>query len=132
MEIAYNVSRTTMEAIQILTEVLDKDITLSELISSIAKLNNGEAVAEDGIINEFFKINSRLLRQTIFNRQGHQRLPRPGSICSWNFALITPIQKGDKYDPDNYRAIAVGSILGKLFAFFLLNRLLMYKPTRIL
>ena len=49
-------------------------------------------------------------------------------VYPWNVALITPIhKKGDKYDPDNYRAITVGSNLGKLFAGVLLNRLLMYR-----
>ena len=63
METAYNVSRTTSKPIQILTEVLDKDITLSELEGSIAKLKNGKAVAEDGIMKEsieFYRINLRL------------------------------------------------------------------------
>ena len=98
---------------------------LSELESSIAKLKNGKAVAEDGIMNEFLKNTSRLMRQTIvkvFNDCLNQ------GVYPWNVALITPIhKKGDKYDPDNYRAIAVGSNLGKLFAGVLFNRLLMYR-----
>ena len=73
METAYSVSRTTSKPIQILTEVLDKDITLSELESSIAKLKNSKAEAEDGIMNEFLKNTSRLMRQTIF-KVLHQRV----------------------------------------------------------
>ena len=98
METAYNVSRTTSEPIQILTEVLDKDITLSELESSIEKLKNGKAVAEDGIMNEFLKNTSRLMRQTI--------------VKVFNDCLEQSL---------------IGSNLGKLFAGVLLNRLLMYR-----
>ena len=34
----------------------------------------------------------------------------------WSEGLITPIFKsGDRFDPNNYRGISVGSVLGKLF-----------------
>ena len=36
-------------------------------------------------------------------------------------------KKGDKYDPDNYRAIAVGSCIGKLFSSILLDRIIIFK-----
>ena len=74
METAYNVSRTTSEPIQILAEILNKDITLSELESSIAKIKNGKAVAEYGMMNGFRKNSSRFMRQTIF------KVLKPGSI----------------------------------------------------
>ena len=46
----------------------------------------------------------------------------------WNNSIITPLhKKGCKSDPDNYRAVAVGSTLGKLFSTILLNRILHYK-----
>ena len=46
-------------------------------------------------------------------------------IFPWNTARITPLhKKGDKADPNNYRAIAVGSNLGKLFSDILLDRLI--------
>jgi hypothetical protein len=36
-------------------------------------------------------------------------------------------KKGDKQNPDNYRAITVGSCLGKLFASLLLERLIDFR-----
>ena len=46
----------------------------------------------------------------------------------WNTAVITPLhKKGCKEDPNNYRAIAVGSNLGKLFSSILLERLLAFR-----
>ena len=37
--------------------------------------------------------------------------------------LITIHKKGDLDDPDNYRGIAIGSVLGKVFSLILLDRL---------
>ena len=46
----------------------------------------------------------------------------------WNTSVITPIIKsGNVNDPDNYRPIAVGSCLGKLFSSILLNRLIDFR-----
>ena len=42
----------------------------------------------------------------------------------WRSSTITPIHKsGDNYNPDNYRAIALGSCVGKLFSSLLLKRI---------
>ena len=52
-------------------------------------------------------------------------------IYPWNTSLTTPLhKKGDRYDPDNYRAITVGSCLGKLFSSMLLNRLVEFRNAR--
>ena len=46
----------------------------------------------------------------------------------WHTSVITPIFKsGNPFCPDNYRAIAVGSCMGKLFSSILLDRLLFFK-----
>ena len=48
----------------------------------------------------------------------------------WNNNIITPLhKKGCKSDPDNYRAVAVSSTIGKLFSTILLNRINQYKNT---
>ena len=45
-------------------------------------------------------------------------------VYPWTNSTITPILKGgDLYNPDNYRAIALGSCIGKLFSSILLNRI---------
>ena len=49
-------------------------------------------------------------------------------IYPWTTSFITPIPKGgDKYDPNNYRAIAIGSAVGKLYSSILLNRLVTFR-----
>ena len=46
----------------------------------------------------------------------------------WNSTVITLLhKKGDRYDPNNYRAIAIGSNLGKLFSGILLDRFIRFK-----
>ena len=56
-----------------------------------------------------------------------QRLPGTGDL-PWNCSITTPLhKKGDKQNPDNYRAITVGSCLGKIFASLLLERLIDFR-----
>ena len=46
------------------------------------------------------------------------------SVYPWNESITTPIhKKGDKSNPDNYRAIAVRSVIGKIFSIIILERL---------
>ena len=64
----------------------------------------------------------RMVLQKIFNHN------LDCGAYPWHTSIITPIFKsGNPYDPDNYRAIAVGSCLGKLFSSILLDRLTEFK-----
>ena len=106
---------------------LNKDITLDELEVCLIRLKNNKAVSEDLISNEFLKNSSQTLCQAIlkvFNEcLNHGTYP-------WNTSYVTPLhKKGSIYDPNNYRAIAVGSNLGKLFSSILLGRLLNYRES---
>ena len=50
---------------------------------------------------------------------------------SWRHNFLTPLhKKGDRYNPGNYRGIAVGSNLSKLFCSVLHNRLVNFLDTR--
>ena len=100
---------------------LNKDITLNELDDCRKHLSNGKSVSLDLISNEMLKnldIGMRQLLVKLFNvclQQG---------VYPWNVSTITPIHKsGDPYDPDNYRAIALGSCIGKLFSSIILSRI---------
>ena len=49
----------------------------------------------------------------------------------WNNNIITPLhKKGCKANPDNYRAVAVSSTIGKLFSTILLHRILHFKDLK--
>ena len=106
-------------------DTLNSEITMDELCKHIKKLKRRKAAAEDRITNELLIYTSSQLREAIckvFNECLNH------GVYPWNTALITPLhKKGDKTDPNNYRAIAVGSNLGKLFSSILLDRLISFR-----
>ena len=108
-----------------LSDSLGESITLDELQNSIAFLKKGKAVAEDLVANEFLKAsNQHTLRALL---QLFNECLRLG-VYPWNTSLVTPLhKKGSIYDPNNYRAIAVASNIGKLFSSILLNRLISFR-----
>ena len=96
-----------------LNEILDKNITLQELNDAIKQLKRGKAVGEDLLANEFFKASTEHARVAICNL--FNECLKVGAY-PWSISHITPIhKKGCIYDPENYRAIAIASNLGKLF-----------------
>ena len=85
----------------------------------------GESVAEDLISNEMLRSANNQLRTVILKLFN---LCLDHSVYPWNSSLVTPIhKKGDKYNPDNYRAIAIGSCRGKLFSNIFLQRLVEFR-----
>lgn len=109
---------STSQAEEDLQTILDKTITLEELKKSVKDLKNGKAVAQDLIANEFIKCAPDTLLDAILNV--FNSAIRHG-VYPWTSSLVTPLhKKGSVYDPNNYRAIAVASNMGKLFANILL------------
>ena len=108
-------------------EELNKDFTLQELKDATKKLQNNKSVSEDLISNEMLKNSNEQLQQLLlklFNSCLHN------GVYPWNGSITTPLhKKGDRSNPDNYRAITVGSCLGKLFSSLLLKRLLEFRDT---
>lgn len=108
-----------------LESILNREIDSSELRDSIRSLKNGKAVAEDRIANEFLKNSCGPVLEAVqhlFN--GCLKL----GVYPWSTSVVTPLhKKGSIYDPNNYRAIAVSSNLGKLFANILLSRLIKFR-----
>ena len=96
--------------LQLLQNILNKDVNSDELKEGVKGLKNEKAAGEDGLINEFLKnSNSSTLEaiKKLFN--GCLAF----GVYPWNTTIVTPLhKKGCPHDPDNYRAIAVGSNLG--------------------
>ena len=106
-------------------DILNADICIEDIEYAIKKLHLNKSTSEDLISNEMIKclcnpgleVLSKLFNHCLAN-----------GFYPWHTSVITPIYKsGDFYDPDNYRAIAVGSCLGKLFSSILLERLNIFK-----
>ena len=104
---------------------LNSPITIEELDSAIRTLRKGKAAGEDCISNEFLLNSNTQLRLAVLNLF-NQCLDN--GVYPWNTSIVTPLhKKGDRYNPDNYRAIAVSSAIGKLFSNVLLKRLVSYR-----
>ena len=108
-----------------LTNILDKDITFEKLKECVCNSKKGKAVAEDLISNEFLKTSSSKMLQTMLY-MFNQCLSH--GVYPWRTSLVTPLhKKGDIYNRNNYRVIAVASNLGKLFSSILLQRLISFR-----
>ena len=104
---------------------LDEKITLEELTSCIKAAKKGKAVSEDLIPNEFLKASTKTMLNAVLNLF-NQCLSL--GVYPWTTSIVTPLhKKGSVYDPNNYRAIAVASNLGKTFASILLKRLIAFR-----
>ena len=110
-----------------LVEELNQNFTLTEINDTIKKLKNNKSVAEDLICNEMLKNSNEQLQrllQKLFNACLAQ------GIYPWNGSITSLLhKKGDRSNPDNYRAITIGSCLGKLFSSLLLQRLLKFRES---
>ena len=112
-----------------LESVLNSPVTYEEVKREIKRLKTGKAVACDRIANEFIKACGapiitalvHLFNQCMTNK-----------VYPWKESVVTPLhKKGCSYDPNNYRAIAVSSNVGKLFSSVLLNRLVQFRSVEI-
>ena len=106
---------------------MDSPITLEEVKKTIDSLKSGKASSDDMIVNELLKLlnddNISLLTDLLNYCYDNHHYP-------WNTNIITPLhKKGSKDDPDNYRAISVSSVIGKLFSAILLNRFIIFRSS---
>ena len=107
---------------------LNEAIATAELNKCIKELKNGKASSLDLISNEMIKNLNTDTKQLVLKLFNHCF---DSGTYPWNVSIITPIhKKGDIRNADNYRAIAVGSCLGKLFSSILLNRLIEFRNAK--
>ena len=98
--------------------ILKDKITSTEVSLIIKSLKLGKASPNDKISNEIIKN----LDNNHFNfLTSYFNTCLEYGIYPWVESIITPLhKKGNKSNPDNYRAIAVSSVIGKLFSTILL------------
>ena len=102
---------------------LDRPFTRTELLTAISGLANNKSISFDRVSNEMLKVSKLIIANqllALFNRI---------LVCSiyptvWKDNILTPLHKSDSLeDPSNFRGLAVGSCLGKLFNKLLQRRL---------
>jgi hypothetical protein len=99
------------------------EIRRDEVIAGIKHLKSGKTAGSDKIVGEMLKsANSHVIDYlvTLFNK-----LFDSGTFPSdWANSIIIPIfKKGDNNNPDNYRGIALTSVLSKVYTYILNKRL---------
>ena len=108
---------------------LNYKITQKEISESISDLKSKKAPGADGILNEMLKTahpfitkQLELLFNAIFTSSVFPDI--------WRIQILNPLhKKGDIYQPENYRGIAIGSCLSKLFLSILHGRLVKFADT---
>ena len=93
--------------------ILNDKIISTEVSLIIRSLKLGKASSNDKISNEIIKnLDSNHVNFLI----SYFNICLEYGIYPWVESIITPLhKKGNKSDSDNYRAIAVSSVIGKLF-----------------
>ena len=104
-------------------DILNSDISINEVESTVKQLHNGKSPGLDGISNGLIKNASVVivpLMCLLFNK-----ILQSGSFpTSWGRSLIVPLyKKGSVNDPSNYTSFALLSCVSKVFTKILNNRL---------
>ena len=89
----------------------------------VKSCKNGKSAYLDGIINEVLKHAINEISPVLSKLFGH--IESSGFFPKkWKTSFLVPLhKKGPKSDPDNYRGLAVGSNLAKLYTKCLNERL---------
>ena len=117
---------TTPNFIPTFQPILDRQISMAELRKALLLLKNHKAAGCDRITAEYLKAFAEpcgdiLLRilQKLFAQHVYP--------SEWTSNFLKPIyKKGESLDPDNYRGLAIGAAMTKLYSLILLGRLTEY------
>ena len=122
-DVSEEVIRIIENDIECMFSELDTEISAGEVKSAIKDLKRGKSGGADLLINELFIYDDAFLQPylvSLFNFVFQSGV----FPDSWSEGLISPLhKKGSKTEPDNYRAITLLSVLGKIFTRILNNRL---------
>ncbi|CAK1594698.1 unnamed protein product [Parnassius mnemosyne] len=106
-------------------EEIDRDISIDEIMKAMKNMKAGKAAGYDRVSLEMLRAGEGVvadLLYTLFNLCWELKRV-PGDWCK---AVIVPIYKGkgSQQDCKNYRGISVLSIVGKLYAKVLIERVM--------
>ena len=102
---------------------MDNMISERELRDVIRRAKLGKACGPDGILIEYIKFATDNVVKTLLDLMNkifcHAIYPK-----QWAINYLKAIYKiGSKKDPNNYRGLAIGSAVSKLYSMILLQRL---------
>lgn len=105
------------------TQELNAPITREEIVNCIKSMSNGKSGGIDGVIIEMLKSSLDLIEPYL--RHMYNAVLESGKYPEqWTKAILVPLhKKGSTSDLDNYRGIALLSVLGKVFSKVVNNRL---------
>ena len=108
---------------------LNEDINFDELCSCIKQTKRGKSPGTDGILADIIKDGGGLVKQSFrVNCMLAGHFPERLSV-----GLITVVYKyGNKSDMSNYRGITVSSVVAKLFAMILEQRIASWAEKQLL
>ena len=91
---------------------------------AIDNMRDGKACGLDGVVNEVMKYGGRMMRLSLYRlcccMWENEKVPK-----NWMKGLIFPIlKKGSDSDMNNYRGITLLSVVSKVYAVVLNNRLM--------
>lgn len=107
------------------TEVDERDIYMDEIISAMKSMKKGKAAGYDRITVEMLRGGKELVASwlcLIFNKCWNSgKVPE-----DWRKAVVVPLYKGkgSRQDAKNYRGISLLSIVSKLYAKVLIERVM--------
>ena len=118
----------TINRISPTPDSLNQPISVDEVNYAIKSVKTGKASSDDMISNEILKCLDSKHRTTLTNIFN---ACLSNGVYPWNCSIISPLhKKGNKSDPDNYRAVAVSSVIGKLLSTILLERLIAFRSVK--
>jgi hypothetical protein len=102
---------------------LNAQITSDEIVQCIKEMSNGKAGGIDGIVIEMLKASLHITEPYL--RHLYNGVLLSGKFPDrWCKAILAPIhKKGSVSDPNNYRGIALLSVVGKIFTKIINKRL---------
>lgn len=103
---------------------VNQPITEKDIIDCIKSMSNGKSCGIDGVVIEMLKSSLHITVPYL------KHLYNAILTQQWCKAVLVPIhKKGSLTDPNNYRGIALLSVLGKVFTKVINNRLVQWAET---
>ena len=122
-DLSSNIEEFILENRHNVMDELNSIISLKEIHDAISALKLNKAAGLDGLCNEMLKAGSTVLLP-YFHKLFNAILQSGKFPDSWRTNTLSPLhKKGDLHTTGNYRGIAVGTCISKLFLSILQKRL---------